>query len=86
VLRLYRLDPGAGAGPAAALAAWAFHAGLDWDWEMPAATLPALLLGAAAVAWSEEPTAVAEDPHRSAEAPAIAAAAGDRGPAPERAV
>ncbi|MBD0282479.1 MAG: O-antigen ligase family protein [Thermoleophilaceae bacterium] len=86
VFRLYRLDPAAGAGLAAALAAWAFHAGLDWDWEMPAATLPALLLGAAAVAWSEEPTGVAEDRHRAAEAPAIARAASDRGPAPERAV
>ena len=40
-------------GLAAGLAAWAFHAGLDWDWEMPAVTLPALLLAAAAIAWSE---------------------------------
>jgi O-Antigen ligase len=53
-LRLYRLDPRLAAGPAAGLATWAFHAGLDWDWEMPAATLPALVLGAAAIAWSEE--------------------------------
>jgi O-Antigen ligase len=52
--RLYRLDPRAAAGPAAGLAAWAFHAGLDWDWEMPAVTLTALLLAAALVAWSEE--------------------------------
>jgi hypothetical protein len=36
------------------MAAWAVHAGLDWDWEMPAVTLPALALGAAAIAWSEE--------------------------------
>jgi hypothetical protein len=35
------------------LAAWALHAGLDWDWEMPALTLMGLLLAAAAVAWSE---------------------------------
>ena len=27
---------------AAAFVAWAVHAGLDWDWEVPAATLPAL--------------------------------------------
>jgi O-Antigen ligase len=86
VLRLYRLDPAAAAGPAAALAAWAFHAGIDWDWEMPAATLPALLLGAAAVAWSEQDAARAEHPHRSAEAPAVATAARDRAPAAERAV
>jgi hypothetical protein len=50
---LYRINARAAAGVAAALAAWAVHAGLDWDWEMPALTLMALLLGAAAVAWSE---------------------------------
>jgi hypothetical protein len=53
-IRLYRLDPRAAAGPVAALAAWALHSGLDWDWEMPAVTLTALLLSAAVVAWSEE--------------------------------
>jgi hypothetical protein len=53
VFALYRIDPRAGAGIAAGLAAWAFHAGLDWDWEMPAVTMPALLLAAAAIAWSE---------------------------------
>jgi hypothetical protein len=55
LVRLHRRDAAAVAGPAAALAAWAIHAGLDWDWEMPALTLMALLLGAAALAWSEEP-------------------------------
>ncbi len=52
--RLYRRDPGAAAGPVAALAAWGVHAGLDWDWEMPAVTLTALLLAAALIAWSDE--------------------------------
>ena len=37
-------DPLLAAGPAAALVAWAVHAGLDWDWEMPAVTMPAILL------------------------------------------
>jgi hypothetical protein len=55
VLRLYRTNRAAAAGIAAGLAAWAFHAGLDWDWEMPAVSLPALLLAAAAIAWSDEP-------------------------------
>ena len=32
------------AGPAAALAAWALHAGVDWDWELPALTLVAIVL------------------------------------------
>jgi O-Antigen ligase len=53
VVALYRRAPAAATGVAAALAAWAVHAGLDWDWEMPALTLMALLLAAAAVAWSE---------------------------------
>ncbi len=57
LVRLYRRDAAAATGVAAGLAAWAFHAGLDWDWEMPAVTLPALLLAAAAVAWSEQPSA-----------------------------
>jgi hypothetical protein len=60
-VRLYRLDAGAAAGPAAALAAWALHAGLDWDWEMPAVTVPALILAAALVAWSECPIRVRRD-------------------------
>jgi O-antigen ligase len=54
VLRLHRVAPGPATALAGGLAVWAVHAGLDWDWEMPAVTLPALLLGAAAVAWSEE--------------------------------
>ncbi len=43
----YRRSAAAAAGPVAALAAWALHAGVDWDWEMPAVTLVALLLLAA---------------------------------------
>ena len=54
-VRLGRGDPAAVAGLAAGGLAWAVHAGLDWDWEMPAVTLPALLLAGAAVAWSEQP-------------------------------
>ena len=33
--RARRGDAAAVAGPAAALAAWAAHSALDWDWEMP---------------------------------------------------
>ncbi len=58
VVRLHRLDAAAATGPGAALVTWAAHAGIDWDWEMPAVTLPALLLGAAAIAWYEEQSAV----------------------------
>ena len=54
--RLLRSDPAAATGPLAACGAWAVHAGLDWDWEMPAVTLPVLLLAAAAIAWSDMPS------------------------------
>jgi hypothetical protein len=37
------------AGWAAASAAYVFHAGLDWDWEMPGVTLPFLALTGAAL-------------------------------------
>jgi hypothetical protein len=65
VVRLYRLDASSAAGPAAALAAWAFHAGVDWDWEMPAVTLIALVLAAAAIASSEEGDAPLREPART---------------------
>ena len=42
-------------GAFAALAVWGIHACIDWDWQMPAATLPAILLAAALVAASESP-------------------------------
>ena len=41
------------AGPVAALAAWAVHASLDWDWEMPAVTLVAALLAGVVLAAAE---------------------------------
>ncbi|MSX03288.1 MAG: hypothetical protein F2813_09055, partial [Actinobacteria bacterium] len=41
-LRALAIDRRAAAGPVALLATWALHAGLDWDWEMPAVTLVAL--------------------------------------------
>jgi len=52
-VRLARYDPAAVAGPGAAMAAWAGHAGLDWDWEMPALTLPVLALAGATIAAAE---------------------------------
>jgi hypothetical protein len=53
-VRLQRRAPGAGAAAFGALAAWAVHACIDWDWEMPSVTLFAVLL-AAAVAAVDEP-------------------------------
>ena len=48
------LHPALAAGPVAALVAWALHAGLDWDWEMPAVTLIAVLLAGLLVALAED--------------------------------
>ena len=50
---LWRRDPALATGPVAALVLWAAHAGIDWDWEMPALTMVALALAGALVAWSE---------------------------------
>jgi hypothetical protein len=42
--------PAAAAGCAAAALAWLLHASIDWDWQLPAVTLPAIALtGALAV-------------------------------------
>lgn len=48
--RLAREDAALAAGPCAALAALALHAGIDWDWELPALTLVGLLFAGAVVA------------------------------------
>jgi O-antigen ligase len=44
-----RLEPHT-AGAAAAFAAFAVHAGVDWDWEMPAVTVAALVCAASLLA------------------------------------
>ncbi len=53
-----RRDPELAAGACAALTVWLAHATIDWDWEMPAVTLPALTLAAVLLAR----TGAAEDP------------------------
>jgi hypothetical protein len=45
------------AGPAAALAAYVFHASIDWDWEMPALTLVGVALAGAVLVASESEVA-----------------------------
>jgi O-Antigen ligase len=80
--RLWRSDPGLAAGPAAALAVWVAHAGLDWDWEMPAVTLVALALAAALVAWSERPAVSPGGAEGSARASAPEPLASAPGPPP----
>jgi hypothetical protein len=47
VRNAHRADPALAAGGAAALTAWALHSAIDWDWEMPALTLIAVVLAGA---------------------------------------
>jgi O-antigen ligase len=58
--QVHRTAPSLAAGPIAALVVYAVHSPLDWDWQMPAVTLVAvvlagMLLGATAPQRSEEP-------------------------------
>lgn len=48
------VDPVRVAGPIAGLLVWICHAAVDWDWQMPAVTLPALLLAAGVLASYDE--------------------------------
>jgi hypothetical protein len=50
------------AGPVAALAAFALHAGVDWDWELPALTLVALVLAGLVLARSPARSAGPDGP------------------------
>jgi hypothetical protein len=53
VRRTLDADPALATGPAAALAVWAAHAGVDWDWELPALTLVAVTLAGVLLAQTE---------------------------------
>jgi O-antigen ligase len=47
-----RIDRAAAAGPIAGLVVYIAHAPLDWDWQMPAVTLVAMILGGQLLAYS----------------------------------
>jgi O-Antigen ligase len=64
-----RADRVLAAGPVAALSAGALHAGLDWDWEMPALTLVAVVL-AGVLLCGREPAA-ADGPRDLGDEPAL---------------
>ena len=51
--RAHRLLPALAGGPAAGFAAYIAHAPLDWDWEMPAVTMIAMILGGALIALAQ---------------------------------
>jgi O-antigen ligase len=58
-LRALRRDREAALGPIAAFATFGLHAGIDWDWEMPAVTIAALMLAAVLVAAADPPAPAA---------------------------
>jgi O-antigen ligase len=64
--RAMRREPELVAGSCAAGAVWLLHATIDWDWQLPAVTLPALVLAGALIAVSEE-TGGAEQAARAGE-------------------
>jgi O-antigen ligase len=47
-----RIDRAAAAGPIAGVVVYIAHAPLDWDWQMPAVTLVAMILGGQLLAYS----------------------------------
>jgi hypothetical protein len=53
------------AGWCAALLVWLLQASIDWHWQVPAVTLPALILAGALIALSEAPPEVLVEPSRA---------------------
>jgi hypothetical protein len=53
--RALRLKGGIAAGASAALVVWFLHASIDWDWQLPAVSLPAIVLAGALIAIAEAP-------------------------------
>jgi len=60
--RAFRRVPVQAAGAAATICVFAVHAGVDWDWEMPAVSLVALLLAGALIAWGEAEPPTSPEP------------------------
>ena len=52
--RALRRERGLAAGACAASLAWLLHASIDWDWQLPAVTLPAIMLAAALMVLGED--------------------------------
>jgi hypothetical protein len=72
----HRVAPGASAGAIAGCVVWLAHSPLDWDWEMPAVTLIALVLAGALLAL---PDAYAVPEPRALGSPRAAAVPARRG-------
>jgi hypothetical protein len=54
--RSLRRHPELAPGACAALAVFGLHATIDWDWQLPAVTLPAIVMAGALIAASEWPS------------------------------
>jgi hypothetical protein len=67
--RAFARDPALAAGWIAAVAVWLVHAGLDWDWEMPALSLVAIVLTGALIAQGDERGAISATSEEPARAP-----------------
>ncbi len=50
-----RRQPAAAAGACAVVLVWLLHASIDWDWQLPAVSLPAIILAGALVVLAEAP-------------------------------
>ena len=75
--RALRRNPTLAAGWCAAGMVWLLHASIDWDWELPAVTLPAIVLAGALVALAEAaPERAAQGPHARAETDGVPLAPG----------
>jgi hypothetical protein len=46
-------SPTLAAGLSAGATVWALHAAIDWDWQLPAVALPAVVMAGALIALSE---------------------------------
>jgi hypothetical protein len=78
--RAWLANPAAAAGPIAGFVVWGCHVAVDWDWEMPAVTLVAIVLAGALLAINERLSAEGSEPRPlampSAEPPVRATAPG----------
>jgi O-antigen ligase len=69
-LRGLRTRSALAAGPVAALVVWFLHASIDWDWQLPAVSLPAIALAGALIALDDVSVPAPDPAAGSARAPA----------------
>ncbi len=60
--RALERQPGIAAGWCAAAVVWFLHASIDWDWQLPAVTLPLFVLAGALIVLAEAPVESATEP------------------------